>query len=206
LTFMRFPTFVSKLFERVRVNKVIRVLILSDFFLFSGVGLMSPIFAVFITEQIKGGSISVAGFAAAIYLMCKSLLPIPIARFMDIQRGEKDDFRVMMFGSIVMALVPFVYLFVRLPWELYVVQAIYGIGAAFAFVSWQAIFTRHVDKEDVALEWGVYNTLTDLGGAAAAGIGGAIAQALGFHLLFILTGVILLCGVGALFGIARRFT
>ncbi|OIO50788.1 MAG: hypothetical protein COV41_02915 [Candidatus Brennerbacteria bacterium CG11_big_fil_rev_8_21_14_0_20_43_10] len=203
---MRFPTFVSKLFERVRVNKVIRVLILSDFFLFSGVGLMSPIFAVFITEQIKGGSISVAGFAAAIYLMCKSLLPIPIARFMDIQRGEKDDFRVMMFGSIVMALVPFVYLFVRLPWELYVVQAIYGIGAAFAFVSWQAIFTRHVDKEDVALEWGVYNTLTDLGGAAAAGIGGAIAQALGFHLLFILTGVILLCGVGALFGIARRFT
>jgi len=58
----------------------------------------------------------------------------------------------------------------------------------------------------VALEWGVYNTLTDLGGAAAAGIGGAIAQALGFHLLFILTGVILLCGVGALFGIARRFT
>ena len=203
---MRFPTFVSKLFERVRVNKVIRVLILSDFFLFSGVGLMSPIFAVFITEQIKGGSISVAGFAAAIYLMCKSLLPIPIARFMDIQRGEKDDFRVMMFGPIVMALVPFVYLFVRLPWELYVVQAIYGIGAAFAFVSWQAIFTRHVDKEDVALEWGVYNTLTDLGGAAAAGIGGAIAQALGFHLLFILTGVILLCGVGALFGIARRFT
>jgi len=203
---MRFPTFVSKLFERVRVDKVIRVLILSDFFLFSGVGLMSPIFAVFITEQIKGGSISVAGFAAAIYLMCKSLLPIPIARFMDIQRGEKDDFRVMMFGSIVMALVPFVYLFVRLPWELYVVQAIYGIGAAFAFVSWQAIFTRHVDKEDVALEWGVYNTLTDLGGAAAAGIGGAIAQALGFHLLFILTGVILLCGVGALFGIARRFT
>ena len=203
---MRFPTFVSKLFERVRVNKVIRVLILSDFFLFSGVGLMSPIFAVFITEQIKGGSISVAGFAAAIYLMCKSLLPIPIARFMDIQRGEKDDFRVMMFGSIVMALVPFVYLFVRLPWELYVVQAIYGIGAAFAFVSWQAIFTRHVDKEDVALEWGVYNTLTDLGGAAAAGIGGAIAQALGFHLLFILTGVILLCGVGALFGIVRRFT
>jgi len=118
---MRFPTFVSKLFERVRVNKVIRVLILSDFFLFSGVGLMSPIFAVFITEQIKGGSISVAGFAAAIYLMCKSLLPIPIARFMDIQRGEKDDFRVMMFGPIVMALVPFVYLFVRLPWELYVV-------------------------------------------------------------------------------------
>lgn len=202
---MKFPTFVSKLFERVRVNKVIRVLILSDFFLFSGVGLMSPIFAVFITEQIKGGSIQVAGFAAAIYLMCKSLLPIPIARFMDIRRGEKDDFRVMMFGSVMMALVPFAYLFVHLPWELYVVQAIYGIGAAFAFVSWQAIFTRHVDKEDVALEWGMYNTLTDLGGAAAAGIGGAIAQALGFQALFILTGVILLCGVGVLFGIARRF-
>lgn len=202
---MQLPTFISRLFEKVRMNKVIRILILSDFFLFSGVGLMSPIFAVFITGQIKGGSIQVAGFAAAIYLICKSLLPIPIARFIDIRRGEKDDFRVMMFGSIVMALVPFAYLFVHRPWELYVVQAIYGIGAAFAFVSWQAIFTRHVDKEDVALEWGMYETLTDLGGAAAAGIGGVIAQALGFQALFILTGVILLCGVGALFGIARRF-
>ncbi len=202
---MWLPAFVSKLFEKVRMNKVIRVLILSDFFLFSGVGLMSPIFAVFITEQIKGGSIQVAGFAAAIYLICKSLLPIPIARFIDIRRGEKDDFRVMMLGSIVMALVPFAYLFVHLPWELYVVQAIYGIGAAFAFISWEAIFTRHVDKEDVALEWGMYETLMNLGGAAAAGIGGAIAQTLGFQALFILTGVILLCGVGALFGIARRF-
>lgn len=193
------------MFDRVRVNKIIRTLIFSDFFVFSGIGLMGPIFAVFITNQINGGSLQVAGFASAIYLICKSLLPIPIARVIDMHRGERDDFKVMVFGTAVMAMIPFAYLAVHEPWQLYLVQGIYGIGAALGFTGWQAIFTRHVDQQDIALEWSMYYTMVDLGGAAAAGIGGAVAQTFGFQFLFIATGIILCMGVGFLFTIARRF-
>ncbi len=180
-------------------------MILSDFFIWSGFGFLGPVFAIFITDQIKGGSLEVVGFASAIYLIFKSLLPIPIARFLDLTRGERDDFAVLIFGSLVMSVIPFFYLLISQPWELYIIEAMYGVGAAFAYTSWEAIFTRHVDKDDVALEWSMYNTVTDLGGAATAGIGGAVAQALGFRFLFVLTGAIMLFGTLLLFTIARKF-
>ena len=202
---MRVPYFLFKLFEKVRMNKVIRVLIMSDFFIWSGFGFLAPVFAVFITNQIHGGTLEVIGFASSIYMICKSIFQIPIARFMDMRKGEQDDFWMMMVGSAVMSVIPFLYLLVAYPWQLYAIEGVYGIGAAFAYTSWEAIFTRHVDKEDVALEWSMYNTLTDVGGAAASGIGGVIAQVFGFPFLFVLTGCVMWLGVLLLFTLFRKF-
>ena len=187
------------------MNKVIRVLIISDFFIWSGFGLLGPVFAVFITEQIKGGGLEVIGFASSIYLICKSVLQIPIARFLDMCRGERDDFGAMLAGSFVMSVIPFLYLGISRPWELYVIEAFYGIGAALAYTSWEAIFTRHVDKDDVALEWSMYNTVTDVGGAVTASAGGLIAQAFGFHALFMTTGVVMCFGALLLITVAHAF-
>lgn len=49
------------------INKVIRVLILSDVIILTGLGFVSPIFAIFIADNIQGGDVRVAGFAASIY-------------------------------------------------------------------------------------------------------------------------------------------
>ena len=45
----------------MRVNKVVKVLITADFFMLSAVGMASPIFAVFITDHIQGGSLALIG-------------------------------------------------------------------------------------------------------------------------------------------------
>jgi len=58
-----------------KVNPVIQALIFSDLLILSGFGLISPILAVFITNQIRGGSLEVAGLATTIYLVSKSLGP-----------------------------------------------------------------------------------------------------------------------------------
>lgn len=202
---MRLPHFLSQAIEKVRMNKVIRVLIISDFFIWSGFGLLGPVFAVFITQQIRGGELEVIGFASSIYLICKSVLQIPIARFLDMRKGEHDDFWAMLIGSAGMSVIPFLYLGITQPWELYAIEAFYGIGAALAYTSWEAIFTRHVDKDDVALEWSMYNTVTDVGGAATASIGGLVAQSFGFHALFLATGIVMCLGTGLLLTVARTF-
>jgi len=49
------------------INKVIKVLVLSDLALLFGWGLITPILAIFITESIKGGDARVAGVAVGIY-------------------------------------------------------------------------------------------------------------------------------------------
>ncbi|PIP17793.1 MAG: hypothetical protein COX43_02310, partial [Parcubacteria group bacterium CG23_combo_of_CG06-09_8_20_14_all_35_9] len=58
----------------LKINKVVKILIFSDVALVSGFGFVSPIFAIFLSENIQGGGVEVAGFAAAIFWIVKSLV------------------------------------------------------------------------------------------------------------------------------------
>lgn len=177
------------------MNPVIRLLIISDTVLGGAVGLLGPIFALFITDFIQGGNEAVAGLAAGIYLLTKSVLQIPIAHFIDKVRGEGDDFWLMFIFSILMAFIPLLYLVIHTPLQLYAVQFLLGFFTAFTFPTYMAIFTRHIDKAKEGTEWGVYFTLTDLTGAAFAALGGFIALTSGFPTLIFT--VVILSFVGA---------
>ncbi len=176
------------------INPVIRFLIISDTVLMGAAGLLGPIFALFIEEFIKGGNEAVAGLAAGIYLLTKSVLQVPIAHLIDRIRGEKDDFWLMFLFTIFIAVIPLLYLMIDTPLELYIVQFILGLFTAFTFPTYMAIFTRHIDKEKEGTEWGVYFTLTDLTSAALAAVGGYIAVSEGFPVLIVAVVVVSLIG------------
>lgn len=186
-----------------KINSVIRFLTISDIIMISGFGLVAPIFAVFITDTIKGGTLEVVGFASAIFLFTKSILQIPAAGIVDKIKGEKDDFWVMFIGSIVISIIPLSYLYISTPIQLYIVQFFYGLSAAVVFPAWMAIFTRHIDKKHEGMEWGVYQSLVDLGGAGAASIGGFLAYRFGFAPLFVLISIVSFIGSMFLLGIYK---
>ena len=77
--------------KRKRINKVVKIMIFSDLFLNSGWGLIGPILAIFIINNVQGGNAMVVGIAVGIYLLTKSVLQIPIAHYLDLNHGEKDD-------------------------------------------------------------------------------------------------------------------
>src|SRR3989338_11469455 len=95
----------------MKINHVIRTLVSADFFTTAGFSVFGPVFAIFVTRQITGGSLEVIGFAAAVFQIFKSVLQIPIARYLDKNHGEYDDFYSMVLGTIIIACVPFLYLF-----------------------------------------------------------------------------------------------
>src|SRR3989344_3824954 len=177
------------------VNKIIRVLVLGDIMFFSAFGLIGPIFAVFITNQITGATIATVGFAATINLLTRALLQMPIARYIDKHKGEKDDFLFMVVGSTLISIVPFAYLFVTLPIHLYLAQVILGIGGALTNPGWFAIFTRHIDKGKEGTEWTLENVSIGLVSAGAAALGGIMAERFGFHNLFLIVGILSLIGL-----------
>lgn len=179
----------------LNVNPVIRFLIISDVVWNSAVGLLGPIFSLFIVDFIEGGSPAVAGVSATIYLVTKSVLQIPIASFIDKMRGEKDDFWILFIGSLVAALTPLLYLIIHTPAQLYAVQFVSGIAIAFTFPSYMAIYTRHIDKNQEGTEWGVYFTLTDMSAALAAVLGGVIAETSGFRPLIVVVVTVSILGV-----------
>lgn len=172
------------------INAVIRFLIISDTVMTGAMGLLGPIFALFIGDFIIGGNAAVAGIAAGIYLFTKSVFQVPIAVLIDKIRGEKDDFYLLLFSSFLVSTVPLLYLAIDTPLELYIVQFILGLLTAFTFPTYMAIFTRHIDREREGTEWGVYFTLTDLASAALAVVGGYVATVEGFPMLIITVAII----------------
>ena len=173
----------------IGINKVIKVLIASDFLLQSGWGLIGPIFAIFLTEQIKGGSLEMVGFVAATYWLTKSFVQPFIARFLDIRKGEKDDFKFIISGLYIANLVPLGYLFSTQIFHIFILEFIRGLAMACVVPSWSAIFTRHIDKGREAFSWSIESTAIGLAFGFAAVFGGVIAGILGFKTVFVLVSI-----------------
>ncbi|MDP2855726.1 MAG: MFS transporter [bacterium] len=180
------------------INKVIKVLILSDFIITSAFGFVAPIFALFITGKIQGGTIETVGFAAAFYWVVAVLIRLPIARFVDRTKSEKDDFYFMIFGSIIISVVPFLYFLSAKIWHIYLIQALYGLGYSLRMPGWFGMFTRHIDKGHEGYEWSADSVVAGVGAAITAALGGVLATRLGFEALFILIGAISIVGSAAL--------
>lgn len=174
--------------EAMRISHTVRTLIVSDFLFNSGFALFAPIFAVFVTNQINGGTLQVIGFAAAITQIVKALLQIPVARYLDRNHGEYDDFYSMVLGSGLNAAIPFLYFFASEVWHIYAIQAAWGVGLALAIPPWFAIFTRHIDAMRENVEWSLESIAIGISGAGAAALGGILATTVGFRAVFLLAG------------------
>jgi len=176
------------------VNKVIRFLMAGDFFLNSAWGLLGPVFAIFILQNIAtesaGKAAEVAGFAALTYWITKSFLQIPIGHYLDKTHGEKDDFLFMVLGLFLTALTPFGFLASSQPWHIYAFQVLHAFGMAMFVPSWNAVFTRHIDRGKEAFEWGLNSTFVGFGVGITGAIGGILAAYFGFKIIFILAGSI----------------
>jgi len=79
----------------MKINNLIKILTFSDVVIISGWGLTNPLFAVYVTQQIKGGNLELVGLATAIYWITRSLLQLPFAKLIDLVKGEIDDFMLM---------------------------------------------------------------------------------------------------------------
>ncbi|MCF7815523.1 MAG: MFS transporter [Candidatus Pacebacteria bacterium] len=180
-----------KQFSLSNLSLTVRFLTVSDAVLSVGLGLFGPIFAIYITQQIETENIlGVIGIGTSIYLFMRSIGQMPLAIIIDKIKGEKDDFYVLLTGSIIFIIVPILYIFISEVWHLFAIQFIYGLGAALVSPTWLAIFTRHIDKGKEGLEWGIYQTTVDMSGAIAAPIGGFIASLYGFTAVMISASII----------------
>jgi len=181
------------------INKILKVLVASDIIIFSGFGLMSPIFAVFVTEQVVGGTLITVGIAEAIYLASKSLLQIPIGIKIDETKGQKIDFWLAFIGSLLSALAILLYTQATLPVHIYLIELVFGIAGAMAYPAWMGLFSRNLEAGRESSIWGLHSTTTELSSAGAAAVGGFLAEKLGFNYLFLTAGTIALLGSLVLF-------
>lgn len=186
------------------INKIVGVLIVSDFVLFFAFGLMAPIFAVFIQRDIQGGTLEVIGLATTIYWLIRALTAVPLSRYMDKTDGEKDEYYFLLVGSFILAVVPFFYAAAAKPWHVYLLQAIYGLSHSMAVPAWRIIFTNHLDRGKTGFEWSVEDVGVGTAIAFSAYAGAFIADRFGFDTLFYVVGILGLIGTFVLIPLSKN--
>lgn len=169
----------------IPLNKVIRTLIFADFIFYSAWGFIGPIIAIYFIGTIEGADTQVVGIAAGVFMILRSILQVPIGKYLDRNHGEHDDYWFVVIGALIASFVPLFYIFITQPWHLYLVQAIYAVGMAMAIPAWGGIFMRHIDKNKEAQSWGLESSAIGLGAGITGIIGGTIASVVGFTPLFI---------------------
>jgi hypothetical protein len=189
------------------INKVMRAYIYWNLILNSAWGLLGPVFAIFLLQNIALGNVAegarVAGFATLFYWIVKSALQIPIGRYLDKNYGEIDDFWFFVIGTMITGLIPLGYIFSYLPWHIYTLNIVYGIGMSMVIPSSYAIFIRHIDQGREAYEIGLDSTLLGIGVGVTGAIGGIMAGYIGFKLIFLLTGLFTLVSVYFIFRVKK---
>jgi MFS family permease len=182
------------------MNKTLRLLIFSDVFIYSGFGLIAPILAIFIKDNLTGGTIFSAGLASTIFLITHAGLQL----LFSYKFKPKDRLWMLRLGTFFICLVPFGYIFSTSIYHIYIVEFIYGIGAGFAYPSWSSLFTAHLEKGKRGFQWSVYSSSVGIGTAITAAVGALIAEKLGFEIVFILTGLLALAGLLALLRLEKK--
>jgi len=183
------------------MNRTIKFLMLSDIFILTGFGLIAPILAIFIKENLTGGTIFAAGIASTIFLLVKSIIQLPFSKYVD---SHDNKVKWLIVGTFLVSTVPFLYIFAKHIYFIYLAQVIYGIGYGFAYPTWLGLWSTHLDKKHESFEWSLYSTSVGIGVAITAAIGGAVAQFLGFTHTFSLAGIMTVTGFLVLFGLEKK--
>ncbi len=183
------------------MNKTIKLLMLSDIFLVTGFGLTGPILAIFIKENIVGGTIFTVSLAMTIFMITKCIVQLPFSKYVD-----KHDHKVLwlIVGTFLVAVVPFIYMFAKNMQMVFLAQIIHGIGSGLAYPTWLGLWSTHLDKKHESFEWSLYSTLATLGSAITALIGGWTSQLMGFKFTFFFVFLMSLVGAVILFGLERK--
>lgn len=185
------------------MNRVIKILMISDILVLTSFGLIEPILAIFFKEDLIGGTIFMAGLASTIFLLVKCFIQLPFSKYVD-SHSYRTRLRWLILGAFLISLVPFIYIFAKHIYVIFLAQVVYGIGGGLAYPTWLGLWSTHLDRKKESFEWSLYSTFTGIGTAASAAIGAALAQFVGFTFTFIVVGVLSLIGCLVLFELDRR--
>lgn len=176
------------------VNRIVKYFVLSDLFFLGGWGLINPLFAVFVMQNIPGATLFTVGALASVYWIVKALVQMPVSILLDRREGEKDDFYALIFALVLAGFTAMLFTMANSITSIFVVHFFHAIALGFYTPSWSAIFSRHLDKEKYAFDWSLDSTAIGLASGVAGITGGLIANSFGFSAVFVITSILSFAG------------
>ena len=188
-----------------KMHPVVKTLLITNVLSITGWAFVNPIFAVYVINNIKGGSLEAIGICWFIYWLVKAILQIFVSDSLDKVDGESDDYFTLLLGQFLVILVPLALLFSKNASELYFIFLIYGIADALYVPPWNSIFTRYINPRRISFQWALNSTGYNLGSAFAILIGSFLALTFGFPLIFVIVFLVQVISLVNLLSIKKYF-
>lgn len=162
------------------MKRGLRFLLFSDAFQVLALGMLAPIYAIFV--QKIGGDILDASWGYFTFMFTTGIVIYLISHWEDkIKHKEK----LVTLGYVLTALGCLAYFFVSNQFQLLVAQVILGVAEAVQVPAYDGLYSRFIDHDRESSEWGDWEAMKYITTAVAALVGGYFANQFGFKALFV---------------------
>src|SRR5688572_30397889 len=177
---------------RYHGNRALKVLLIGDALVLTSIAMLTPIYAVFVSEV--GGDLLDAGITAAALAFGSAIASFLSGRITDRTRNKRI-FVIM--GYAVTGLGFLLFTTVNSVLYLAAIQVVVGLVQAFAQPAYDALYSLHLSKGKEAEGWGTWEAVSYFAAGVGALAGAAIVSATSFSTLFMIMAV--LCGISAIY-------
>ncbi|MDD5146531.1 MAG: MFS transporter [Candidatus Pacebacteria bacterium] len=168
-----------------RLNRSLRVLIVSNTMMVFVLGMFAPFYAIFV--QRLGGSLAFAGFLWAVFCIVTGVLTLLFCRW---GLRVKEQELLVALGYLLRSLVFLSYAFMESIPQLIFTQVLWGIAAAIGTPAFDAIYASHTERDHSIVQWGQWEGVASIATGVAALMAGFLIESLGFQIVFLVMAAI----------------
>jgi MFS family permease len=174
------------------INSVIWLLTINDIFTWGVYFIVTVLAGLYIAERLDVNAVETIGIGAGIGYFVRALVQVPIGLIGDKLATDKDEVWFLMLGNFLMGLPVLLLTQVTESWHYFMLQAVFGLGAALNIVDWRKLFAKSLTKGREGLSYAIYDTVMSLAIALLSILSGAIAGISGEYFDLVITSVGLL--------------
>lgn len=171
--------------DKLIFKKPLKILLVTNGLILIASAMLGPIYALFVDQV--GGDLLDASLAGAAFSLAAGFTVIISGKITD---KIKEQELILVLGYIVMGIGFFLMTLVNSIWLLLLVQVIIGFGEAIYVPAFDAVYSKHLDDDNLGSQWGAWESMNYFTAAAGAIIGGYLVTKWGFSPLFVLMAIL----------------
>jgi len=181
--------------KRLKVGRLIQALTLNDITFWGGFDMLQVVFALFVVQNIEGGSAADIGIALFLYKASATLVSIPLGTLFDSIKSLNDERIGLTLSSLITGTMYILLAFSSFRWQLFLIMTIVGMSRSLNLNSWRKIFNKSLSSKKTGTELGVYDTVFSLGTALMNVLAGFMSELYGIQLVLVVTGIVVYSGI-----------
>lgn len=178
----------------LQFNSIIKILIVSDFIVWSAGNMLPIVFPIFVIEKVQNADLQAAGFSSLIYLITSAIFTVPVGVVLDKIKGHVDEVYVLFATTTLRGILLFSFSLIKTKTALFGIQFMLGICRAGIYPSWRVLFSKYADSDKEGLQWSFYDSVLTVGMGLSSYLGSFIVEESGFVFLFQLVGALTVLG------------